>query len=148
MNSARKSVLVTKVLISILAIAFVVLLFTCVPVAFWYCDTCNKSDFSAKVLIGVFYLCSPAAIVVIINSLKVLTNLSKEKFFVSENVNHFRHMSNSCLAVVPVCALACNFFAGFVPITVAAVCMFLILRIVKNVFEYGIEIKEENDLTV
>lgn len=148
MKSAVKSVSLTKALIITLAVAFVALLFFAVPAAFWYCDICEKEDFSAKVLIGVFYLCSPAAVVVIINSLKLLGNLGKGIFFTTRNARYLKLMSNSCLAVVPVCVFACLFFAGFIPITVSAICMFLILRIVKNVFEYGTVLKEENDLTV
>ncbi len=148
MKKSQKSIQLTKAYIFILAIGFVALLFTAPIASFWYCDMAGKSDIAAKVLMAVFYVCSPAAAVVIISSFKMLNNMKKGEFFTETNTKLLSRMSLSCLFVAPVCIVGCFWFYGFMPIAVSAIFMFLILRIIKNVFEYGCEIKEENDLMV
>ncbi len=148
MKKSQRSINLTKAYIIILTIGFVVMLFSAPFTAFWYTDLTGKSDTAAKVLIGVFYLCSPAAAVVIVSSLKLLKNMKNGEFFTIENTKHLSRMSWSCFYVTPICLVCFLWFYGFVPIAVSAAFMFLILRIIKNVFEYGCEIKEENDLMV
>lgn len=148
MKKSKKSIRLTVAYILILAVAFVVLLFVAPVAAFWYCDLAGKGETAAKVLIAVFYICAPAAAVVIYSSLNMLKNMMKGEFFTQSNTKYLSRMSLSCLFVVPVCVGGCFWFYGFVPIAVSAGFMFLILRIIKNVFEYGCEIKEENDLVV
>ncbi len=148
MKKSQRSINLTKAYIIILTIGFVVMLFSAPFTAFWYTDLTGKSDTAAKVLIGVFYLCSPAAAVVIVSSLKLLKNMKNGEFFTIENTKHLRRMSWSCFYVTPICLVGFLWFYGFIPIAVSAAFMFLILRIIKNVFEYGCEIKEENDLMV
>ncbi len=148
MKKSQKSIQLTKAYIFILAVCFVVLIFAAPFAAFWYCDMVGKGDLAAKVLMAVFYVCSPAAAVVIISSLKMLNNMQNGEFFTETNTKHLGRMSIACFYVAPVCFVGCFWFYGFMPIAVSAIFMFLILRIIKNVFEYGCEIKEENDLMV
>ncbi len=144
----KRSVTFTKLFIYFLTVAFIVLLVSAPFLATWYGDLSGKGSEGATVLTVIFYLCSPAAVVVILSSLKILKNLKEELFFNGQNVLLLSRMSYSCLGVVPACGAACFWFYGFMPITVAAFFMFLILRVVKNVFEYGWKLKEENDLTI
>ncbi len=148
MINSHKSIKLTRVYIIILTIGFIALLFSAPFTAFWYTDLTGKSDTAAKVLMGVFYLCSPAAAIVIISSLKLLNNMKNGMFFTVENTKHLSRMSWSCFYVTPICLIGFLWFYGFIPIAVSSAFMFLILRIIKNVFEYGCEIKEENDLMV
>ena len=148
MKKSHKSIQLTKIYIIILAVGFVALLFLAPVASFWYCDMTGKGDLAAKVLMSVFYICSPAAAVVIVSALKMLNNMMNGEFFTEINTRHLSRMSLSCIFVAPVCIVGCFWFYGFMPIAVSAIFMFLILRIIKNVFEYGCEIKEENDLMV
>ena len=148
MKKSQKSIQLTKIYIIILAMGFVALLFLAPVASFWYCDMIEKGDFAAKVLMAVFYVCSPAAAVVIVSGIKMLDNMKNGNFFTQTNTKHLGRMSLSCIYVAPVCIVGCFWFYGFMPIAVSAIFMFLILRIIKNVFEYGCEIKEENDLMV
>ncbi len=148
MKTKERSINLTITLMVSLTVAFVILIFTGPMLASWYGDLSGKGEVGAKILLLVFYFCSPAAVIVIVSGLKLLFNLKKGVFFTKENTLHIRRMSISCLTVVPLCVVGCLWFYGFIPITVAALFMFLILRIVKNVFQYGTELKEENDLVV
>jgi len=65
-----------------------------------------------------------------------------------KTVKYLKILSYACLSVVPLSIPLCFFFLSGLPIPAAAGFMWLILRIIKNAFEYGTEIKNENDLTV
>ncbi len=148
MKTKEQSINLTIALIIALAVPFVVMLFTAPAIASWYIDLSGKGEVAEKVLLAIFYVCSPAAAVVIVSGLKFLFNLKKGIFFTKENTIYIRRISYSCLGVVLPCAIGCHWFYGFFTITVSALFMFLILRIVKNVFQYGTELKDENDLVV
>ncbi|MBP0977893.1 MAG: DUF2975 domain-containing protein [Oscillospiraceae bacterium] len=80
----------------------------------------------------------------------LLNNISKKKIFVPENVKNLRIISWCCFAVTALLAvwgiltfLEIIFLAAFITGFIG-----LILRVVKNVFEEAVCIKEENDFTV
>ena len=80
----------------------------------------------------------------------LLNNISKKKIFVPENVKNLRIISWCCFAVSALLAvwgiltfLEIIFLAAFITGFIG-----LILRVVKNVFEEAVCIKEENDFTV
>ena len=80
----------------------------------------------------------------------LLNNISKKKIFVPENVKNLRIISWCCFAVAALLAvwgiltfLEIIFLAAFIVGFIG-----LILRVVKNVFEEAVSIKEENDFTV
>ena len=80
----------------------------------------------------------------------LLNNISKKKIFVPENVKNLRIISGCCFAVTTLLAvwgiltfLEIIFLAAFITGFIG-----LILRVVKNVFEEAVCIKEENDFTV
>ncbi len=148
MKTKEQSINLTIALIISLTVAFAILIFAAPVIAPWYGDLSGKGEVGAKVLLAVFYICSPAAGTVIVSGLKLLFNLKKGEFFTKENTLYIRRMSISCLGVVAPCTFGCFWFYGFIPITVSALFMFLILRIVKNIFQYATELKEENDLVV
>ncbi|WP_044975290.1 DUF2975 domain-containing protein [Ruminococcus sp. HUN007] len=80
----------------------------------------------------------------------LLNNISKKKVFVRENVRNLRFISWCCFAVTAILAawgivtfLEIIFLAAFITGFIG-----LILRVVKNVFEEAVALKEENDFTV
>ena len=101
-----------------------------------------------------FYLvasCYSSAVFVIItlfNLNTLLRNISKSEVFISENISAIRVCSWSCIAVSIICIASGLYYFLFYPIGVIAAFTGLILRIVKNVFERAIALKEENDYTI
>ncbi len=148
MKKTEKSVNLTIIWMLLLTFAFLVLIFFAPFIAPLYCDLAGKSETAAKVLLAVFYLCAPGAVAVIISGIRLLLNLKKGEFFTEENTKYLKIMSYSCLYVTPISGVCCYWFYGFFPITASAFFMFLILMVIKNVFEYGSEIKKENDLMI
>ena len=109
-----------------------------------------------KYVLYPFYAIVPAGYVALICIDKLLTNIRKEVVFDGRNVKLLRIISWSCFYAAIVCLLA------FVIICIAkgwpsvfliilaagAGFMGLVVRVVKNVFESAIKIKEENELTI
>ena len=136
--------------IKLIGVIFTVLLFVFWKLADIYCRFAYVSYNHGKylALVITFYVCSPLAALVLYNTHKFLKNVQKGNVFTAENTKILRLLSYVCFAAVPLSIPLCFFFAGAFPIPCAAAFMALILRVLKNVFAEGCEIKDENDLTV
>ena len=80
---------------------------------------------------------------------RLLSNIRKEEIFIPQNVAYLRGISWACFAMCLPCLLIAVYGSQtFLFVMVAAAFMGLILRVVKNVIEAAVLIKEENDYTV
>ena len=108
-----------------------------------------------------FWAVVPAGYVALICLDKLLDNVKKEMVFNGKNVKLLRIISWACFyaGFIGVVASALMFiqldspydplFAlAIIALAVAEMFMGLVVRVVKNVFEAAIEIKEENELTI
>ena len=103
----------------------------------------------AYVLLACLYICSVPAYFVLWDLRCLLKNIGADKVFAAENVRHLRRISWCCMAAALVCgAGAVIEWPSLLLITAAAGFMALIVRIVKNVFERSIAMKDELDLTI
>ena len=148
MKQFEKSLKTTKIIVIILAAFFVFFLFTGPIIFNWYCEQTENRKGVANVLTAVFYACSPSAAVTLIYIFKFIKNLERGEIFTEKTVKYLKILSYACLSVVPLSIPLCFFFLAGFPIPAAAGFMWLILRIIKSAFEYGTNIKNENDLTV
>ena len=80
--------------------------------------------------------------------LPILNNITKEKVFVSDNVTFLRIISWCCFGAAIVTVVASFEYFPVIVISIAAAFVGLILRVVKNVMQSAVEIREENDLTI
>ena len=108
-----------------------------------------KGDPSVYVpLLITLYCAVPAAVVALICLDKLLKNIIVDQPFISVNVKLLRIISYCCFAE----ALVFVYFTTLKPfaliIVIACAFMGLILRVIKNVFEHAVEIREENDFTI
>lgn len=148
MKHSEKSLKLTQAVVLLLACVFAFLIFTA-PIIFpWYCEFAGKSEEACKALIGVFYGCSPSAAITLIFTFRFLSSMKKGEVFTEKTVKTLKVLSYACLSAVPLSLPLCFYFLGAFPIPAAAAFMWLILRVIKNAFEYGSKIKTENDLTV
>lgn len=87
---------------------------------------------------------------------KLLLNIKADKIFCESNVKLLRILSYCCFAETAIFiafAFVCSYGiygVSFIALLVSFVAAFfgLILRVIKNVFDKAIEIKEENDFTI
>lgn len=78
----------------------------------------------------------------------LLSNISKNEVFISENTECLRMLSWCCMAAGIVFLISGFYYAAFWILCVMAVFMALVLRVIKNVFAQAEEIKNENDYTI
>lgn len=95
------------------------------------------------------WICSIPGSWLLLSMNRLLRNLQASRVFASENVRLLRIVSYCCFAAALVCvACAAIGMISLSIIAVAAGFVGLIVRIVKNVFEQAIAMKDELDFTV
>ncbi len=100
------------------------------------------------VMLTCMYLGVLLAICALYGLIKLLNNITKEKVFVSDNVTFLRIISWCCFGAAIVTVVASFEYFPVIVISIAAAFVGLILRVVKNVMQSAVEIREENDLTI
>ncbi|MBE6815993.1 MAG: DUF2975 domain-containing protein [Ruminococcaceae bacterium] len=141
----------TKILFGVLiflSVVFGVLLFLAPMLFQWYCSYIGRGTESYKILVLVFYLCSPSAAATLIFLFKFLFQIKSNEIFSKETTKILSILSWCCLSIVPLSLPLCTEFLASLPIPAAGFFMWLFLTVIKNAFEYGAELKDENDLTV
>ena len=99
-------------------------------------------------LLVTLYCAVPAAVVALVCLDKLLKNIIVNQPFIKVNVKLLRIISYCCFAE----SLVFIYFTTLKPfaliVVIAGGFMGLILRVIKNVFEHAVEIREENDFTI
>lgn len=109
--------------------------------------TLKNVELLTPLLITIYACCLPAMLA-LLNLDRLLANIKKDFVFTENNVKHLRIISWCCFAVALVLAISGFYYILFLMIAVAAAFFGLILRVVKNVIEQAMIIKNENDYTV
>ena len=99
-------------------------------------------------LLITLYAAVPPAVLALFRLDRMLGNIRKGQPFISDNVKSLRIISYCCFAE----SLVFVYFSFLKPfalvIILAAAFIGLILRVVKNVFEQAVALREENDFTI
>lgn len=93
-------------------------------------------------------LCSCFAYILLYRMNLLLKNLQKGLVFIPENTRHLRIVSWCCFAASLICLVFAFWLPTLLAVTLTAGFVGLIVRIVKNVFENAIVMKDELDFTV
>ncbi|MGN1202010.1 MAG: DUF2975 domain-containing protein [Eubacterium sp.] len=157
MWNKEKSVLLTQ---AIVRICYVLLgaAVIALPIVFFYYGNGETflSEFG-KAVIFPFYAVVPAGYIVLACIDKLLINIRNEKIFVNKNVKLLRIISWCCFyaavaGIISYIAIAIIYnpqlFVSFLILAAGEAFMGLVVRVVKNIFEAAIKIKDENDLTI
>lgn len=112
----------------------------------------NKNGEALQGLIKIFKCCFYPSVIFAYTTLycliKLLFNIKKQEIFIIRNVTYLRIISWCCFAVALITLIGGFFYIPFLLIAVAAAFVGLMLRVVKNVMQNAVEIKEENELTI
>lgn len=109
------------------------------------------------VFLASFTLVVPAGYVALVFIDKLLTNVKRKIIFENETPRYLNVISSACIyaSAVALCSIVASiileiysYILMFCMLFLGELFMALILKVIKNVFEKAIEIKEENDLTV
>lgn len=80
--------------------------------------------------------------------IKLLFNIKNSEIFIPQNVKHLRVVSWCCIAVAIITFIGGLFYIPFFFIFAAAGFVGMLLRVLKNVMQAAVELKEDNELTV
>ena len=148
--NVRKSSLLSLCLIGFFALLLLVIDIFCVPLvwALFHIAPVLDHGFGPEALIAAIYLCSIPAWVALCCLFRLLQRIRKGTVFCAENIRSMRVTAWCCMAVALLCAAAAFFHPMLLVVAAAAGLMGLIVRIVKNVFQQALEMKDELDFTV
>ncbi len=142
-----KSVKLTYVLVWVVIAVLVAALFLIPPFARWY-DYVSFEQPIFGWLCAALYLCLVPAFVAMAQLLGLLHNIRFERIFVQVNTRHLRVLAYCCFAECAI-FLALGILRPTSLVVSFAACFFgLILRVLKNVFEKAVELREENDAVI
>ena len=99
-------------------------------------------------LIATIYACAVPGLIALFSLDRLLANIKKKDVFTEKNVKHLRLISWCSFAVSIILFVSGFYYLLFLLIAVAAAFFGLILRVVKNVIEHAVMIKNENDFTI
>lgn len=145
--TSAKSLFLSRCLTIATLVLGVVSLF-CIPVITEWYDAVSGEEPIHIVLNIVLYLSAILAIFALWQLLQLLNRLAKQKVFVSENAACFRLISWCCFGVAVIWLVLT--FWRFLAFFVAFMAAFagLLLRVMKNMLETAVELREENDFTI
>lgn len=107
-----------------------------------------KNPYVITPLLVTIYACAVPGLVALFSLDRLLANIKAKKVFIEKNVKHLRMISWCSFAVSGILFLSGFYYLLFLIVAVAAAFFGLILRVVKNVIEQAVIIKNENDFTI
>ncbi|MBQ4000870.1 MAG: DUF2975 domain-containing protein [Lachnospiraceae bacterium] len=150
MNSnTRNSALLTEIFIYILAACLLVLDIGLWPLSGWYMKIRNMTGEGIRItLVVILYACSVLGWFILWKMLRLIRNIRKGIVFTEQNVSILRAVSLLCLGVGILTFAGGFFYQPLFFVTLAALFLTLVVRVVKNVMHKAVEMKDELDLTV
>ena len=147
MQHYKKSLMITLVIDRICIAVWIACLFLVPQIARWYDMYSNKESIFIQLVILLYLAMIPAAIILVkINTL--LSNIQIEKVFEHDNVKCLKIISYCCFVIAVLAAIMIYWRILAFVVVVAFGFVGLLLRVLKNVFEQAVVLREENDLTV
>lgn len=147
MTHSDKSLSITLIIDRIGIAAGIASLFLIPLFASWY-DTYSQKESIFIQFTVIVYLAMFPAFIILFQLNRLLANIRSGSVFTKQNVSILRTISYCCFCIALLSLimtiwrlLAAVIFAAFVFVG-------LLLRVLKNVFEQAVLLREENDLTV
>lgn len=113
-----------------------------------YVGYAAKNPAVIRPLLVTIYACAVPGLIAMLSLNKLLANIKKKAVFIEKNVKLLRRISWCSFAVSGILFVSGFYYLMFVFIAFAAAFFGLILRVVKNVIEQAVAIKNENDFTI
>lgn len=107
-----------------------------------------KHEHLTDFLIFMTYLAIPAGWGALVLLYKILFNVRDKKVFIDDNVKYLTILSWLCFYVGIISIVGAINFVAFVLVSLAALFIGLIIRVVRNIIEEAISLKEDSDLTI
>ena len=145
----NRSIAVTKILVALFGAALLLLDIAIFPIEHALSNALPFWDAERSAcLVLCLYLCNVPAVILLRSMWQLLQALQQGSVFVSENVMLLKRISTCCFAACLCFLFFCwKIYMLLIP-ALAAGFVGLVVRIVKNVFEQAIPMKDELDFTV
>lgn len=101
-----------------------------------------------KVFTWVFYPSAVFAAIILYELLRLLFNIKNGMIFIQQNVSILKVVSWCCFIIGVITLIGGRYYMPFIFVACAGFFVGMLLRVLKNVMQSAVEIKEENDLTV
>ncbi len=101
-----------------------------------------------KVFIATFYPCAVFAAMMLYSLLKLLFNIKKGNVFIIQNAKLLKTVSWGCFVIALITLVGGFYYMPFLFVTGAGAFTGILLRVLKNVMQAAVELREENDLTI
>ena len=149
MNWSRdNSVRLSQACVILFALMLLALDVGCWWAARWFTGLRQMPGSSAVLMCVTLYLCSVFGWILLARLWALLRNIQLAQVFTPENVRILRVVSWCCVGAGVVCLVSAAYYLPFGLVGIAALFMALIVRIVKNVFQQAIAMKDDLDLTI
>ncbi len=99
-------------------------------------------------LIPAFYVCAPFAAAALYMLIAFLVNILRDRIFIRRNATYLRLISWCCYAVMLVTLIPGLKYFPLLIITCAMGTVGTLLRVMKNMTQTAVELREENELTI
>lgn len=149
MWNERKSLVLSKLCV----IAFMVCLAAALVGGPWLVKWLTTYSINAKqqyypLFMTTLYSGGAVAAVLLYALYRLLHNISKGAVFERINITYLRRMSWCCFFGAGIALLSWLYYLPWLIVAVAAAFMGLIVRVVKNMMEQAVLLKQENDFTI
>lgn len=148
MWSPSKSVKLSSVCTKLMILLVIIFAFAAPTMVKSYVEFTAKNSEIISSLLVTIYTCSVPALVALFSLDRVLVNIKRGEIFIEKNVKYLRLISWCCFAVSIILGISGFYYILFLMIAVVVAFFGIILRVVKNVIEQAMIIKNENDYTI
>ena len=143
-----KSILFSQICVVLFALLLAVLDLGCWRIVNWFVALRGMDGQAVWGILAVLLLCSVFGWVLLWALWRLLGNLRQAQVFTEENIALLQRVSLCCAAAALFCVAGCFFYLPFLIAVAAASFMALIVRIVRNVFQKALDMKNELDLMI
>ena len=148
-SNIAKSALLTEIFIYVLAACLLALDILLWPMSGWYMKLRHMSGEALRItLVVILYACSALGWLILIEMYRLIRNIRKGIVFTEQNVTILKAVSLLCLGIGVLTFAGGFFYQPLFFVTLAALFLTLVVRVVKNVMHRAVEMKDELDLTV
>ncbi len=145
----KKSVLLSRICVVIFMITSILGLLFGNQLIDWFMSF-SRADILGKKMYFILtcYSCAIFVIITLYQLNLLLKNMYQDIVFSNKNVLAIRICSWCCFIISSICIFSTFYYFPFFIVFIVMAFIGLILRIIKNIFEKAIIIKEENELTI
>ena len=147
--NGKASIAFSKICVVLFAAVAALLVITAPWVTHWFVGFSRanvqqeQSLFMATIYTGAVFIFP-----ILWNLWHLLVQIGKENVFVQENVRRLRVISWCCFGVAVVCLASTAYYLPYLFVAAIAAFMALVVRVVKNIMQQAVALKDEVDYTI